>query len=102
MSSMRRILGVALGLAIVLTIATGEAGAQPYYPGYGPYGWYRWGGWGPGPGSTVEGDAARGWGYYNLGTGIYNHETALATAINAQTAYLCNQYAYLSQIEAND
>jgi hypothetical protein len=39
MSSMLRILGVALGLAIVLTIATGEAGAQPYYPGYGPYGW---------------------------------------------------------------
>lgn len=101
MASMRRILGVALGLAIVLTIATGEAGAQPDYPGYGPYGWYGWGGWGPGPGSTVEGDTARGWGYYNLGTGIYNHETALATAINAQTAYLCNQYAYLSQIEAN-
>src|SRR5512135_1121511 len=47
MSSMLRILGMALGLAIVLTIATAEAGAQPYYPGYGPYGWSGWGGWGP-------------------------------------------------------
>ena len=102
MSSMLRIFGVALGLAIVLTIATGKAGAQPYYPGYGPYGWSGGGDWGPGPGSTVEGDAVRGGASYNLGMGISNHETALVNAINAQTAYLCNKYAYPSQIEAID
>ena len=44
----------------------------------------------------------RGWGSYNLGMGISNHETALVNAINAQMAYLCNKYAYLSQIEAID
>lgn len=92
---MLRIFRVALGLAVVLVTSTGEAQAQGWFGWYGPYGL------GPGPGSTVEGDIARGWGYYNLGTGIYNHETAIAAAINAQTAYQCNQYLYLSQLEAN-
>ena len=104
---------LALVLAAWLALTAKEVQAQPWCWGgwYGPYWGERYGppsegryglsGIGPGPGSTVQGDILRGAGYYNLGTGIYNHETAIATAIDSQTAYRINQYMYLSQLDAN-
>src|SRR3954447_646886 len=85
-----------LGIAIVLAPAAGESRAQ-YYEGYGPYGW---GGWGGG-GGTVQGDFARGLGFYNMGAGIYNKETAEANSINADTIMRWNEFMFLSQQEAN-
>jgi len=94
---MRRILTVALGLMAALA-AAGEARAQfgyGYYPyGYGGYGWGGWGG-------TVQGNVARGLGYYAMGAGVYNEDTAVANAINLDTLIRWNQYLYLSQLEAN-
>jgi hypothetical protein len=64
-----------------------------YYPyGYGGYGWGGWGG-------TAQGDIARGLGYFNMGAGIYNRQTAIARAINTDTAIRWNQYVYLAQQE---
>ena len=64
-----------------------------YYPyGYGGYGWGGWGG-------TVQGDIARGLGYFNMGAGIYNRETAQARSINTDTAMRWNEYVYRSQQE---
>jgi hypothetical protein len=77
---------------VVLALATGEAQAQ--------YGLYGWGGWGGG-GSTVQGDVARGLGFYNMGAGIYNEDTAVANSINADTIMRWNEYMFLSQQEAN-
>ncbi len=84
-----------LGMGILLALGASEGKAQ-YYGGYGGYGWGGWGG-----GSTVQGDIARGLGYYNMGAGIYNEDTAVANSINAQTIMSWNQYMYLSQQEAN-
>jgi hypothetical protein len=90
---------VVLLFAIFLAAAalTGEARAQwgaGQYP-YG-YGGYGWGGWG----STVQGSIAQGLGYFDMGAGMYNRETAIATAINYDTLIRWNQYVYLSQKEA--
>lgn len=86
---------LALGTAVVLATLMGEARAQ-YYPGYGGYGWGGWGG-----GSTAQGDIARGLGYYNIGAGIYNQQTAVANSINTDTIMRWNQYLWLGQQEAN-
>ena len=43
---------------------------------------------------------ARGLGYFDMGAGIYNRETAIARSINTDTAIRWNQYVYLSQKEA--
>ncbi len=93
---MRQVYRFALGAAITLAVQSTEARAQ-YYPGYGGYGW---GGWGGG-GATVQGDVARGLGYYNMGAGVYNLKTAQANSINADTVMRWNQYLWLSQQEAN-
>jgi len=85
-----------LALAAFLATAIGEARAQ-YYPGYGAYGW---GGWGGG-GNTVQGNIARGLGYYEVGAGIYNEDTAIANSVNEDTITRWNQYLYESQQEAN-
>jgi len=82
-------------MSALLATAVGEARAQ-YYPGYGSYGWGGWGGTG-----TVGGDMARGLGFYNMGAGIYNEQTAEANSINVDTVTRWNQYLYLSQQEAN-
>src|SRR5262245_22848423 len=82
-----------LALTLALT-ATSEARAQ-YYPGYGGWGW---GGWG---GGTVQGSIAQGLGYYNLGAGLYNLNTAEANSINADTIMRWNEYMFLAQQEAN-
>jgi hypothetical protein len=83
--------GLALAVAVILASAVGEARAQ--YWGWG------WGGWGGG--STVQGDIARGLGFYSMGAGIYNQQTAIANSINADTVMRWNQYLWLSQQEAN-
>ncbi|AGA27487.1 hypothetical protein [Singulisphaera acidiphila] len=85
---------LAFALAVVATASAGQAHAQ-YYGGYGGYGW---GGWG---GETPQGSIARGLGYYNVGAGIYNQDTAIANSINADTIMRWNQYIWLGQQEAN-
>jgi hypothetical protein len=79
----------------LLALAPREAWPQYAYPaGYGGYGW---GGWG----STPQGNIARGLGYFSMGRGAYNEDTAVARSINADTVMRWNQYGYLSQQEAN-
>ena len=74
-------------------------------PGPGPVGlWlsplrirWLWLGW---LGGTAQGDIARGLGYFSMGAGIYNVDTAIARSINVDTMIRWNQYVYLSQQEA--
>ena len=74
----------------------GDARAQYAYPsGYGNYGW---GGWG----STPQSSLARGLGYFNLGRGAYNEQTAVARSINTDTVMRWNQYAYQSHLTATN
>lgn len=87
--------GVRLTLAVA-AILFGLAGESRAQRGYGGYGWGGWGG-----ASTVQGDMARGLGYYSMGAGIYNEKTAIANSINTDTVMRWNQYIYLSQQEAN-
>ncbi len=83
-------------MAIVITsIFPGAARAQYGYPG--GYGGYGWGGWG----STIQGSTAAGLGYFNMGRGAYNENTAVARSINNDTYLRWNQYMYLSQQHAN-
>jgi len=90
-------MGLVLGVIVSLSSLAGTARAQwgnGYYPfGYGGYGWGGWGG-------TAQGDIARGLGYFNMGAGIYNQETAVARSINTDTAMRWNTYIYQSQQEA--
>jgi hypothetical protein len=73
-----------------------DAQAQYGYPsGYGGYGW---GGWG----STAQSSLARGLGYFNMGRGAYNEQTAVARSINAGTVMRWNQYAYQSHLTASN
>lgn len=87
---------LALGLVVGLTIMAGDAQAQyGYYPG--GYGGYGWGGWG----GTVQGSIAQGLGYYAMGAGVYNLDTAQAMSINTDTVMRWNNWMYQSQLEAN-
>jgi hypothetical protein len=53
------------------------------------YGGWGWGGWG----ATTVGSAARqSAGYYAMGAGVYNLDTAQARSINADTAMRYNDY----------
>ena len=73
-----------------------DARAQYGYPsGYGGYGW---GGWG----STPQSSLARGLGYFNMGRGAYNEQTAVARSINTDTVMRWNQYAYQSHVTASN
>ena len=94
---MHRRIGLVFGIMLLLSSLSGQAQAQwgyGYYPyGYGGYGWGGWGG-------TAQGDIARGLGYFNMGAGIYNRQTAIARSINTDTEIRWNQYVYLSQQEA--
>ena len=47
-----------------------------------------------GPGSTAQGDYLRGVGVASFGMGVYNHQTAIANSINADTAIKVNEYIY--------
>src|SRR3954451_21064873 len=90
-----------LALVAALAVTAGEARAQFGYGAYpGGYGGFGWGGWGGG-GGTVQGSIARGLGYYAMGAGVYNEDTAVANSINAQTVEQWNQYWWQSQQEAN-
>jgi hypothetical protein len=86
---------IAFGLMVIAAASwPGAARAQYGYPsGYGGYGW---GGWG----STPQGSIARGLGYFNMGRGAYNENTAVARSINTDTVMRWNQYTYLSQQHA--
>jgi hypothetical protein len=94
---MRQELGLIFGMFLSLAGLSGQVHAQwdyGYYPyGYGGFGWGGWAG-------TAQGDIARGLGYFALGAGSYNEQTAIARAINTDTAIRWNQYVYLSQKEA--
>ncbi len=93
---------LAFGIVLSLAALSGQAQAQWGYGGY-PYGWggYGWGGYGWGGwGGTAQGDIARGLGYFNMGAGIYNRETAIARSINTDTAIRWNEYVCLSQQQA--
>ena len=63
-----------------------EARAQWNY-NYGGWGWGGWGG-----GTTPASAALQGAGYYAMGAGMYNLNTAQAANINAQTAMQWNDY----------
>jgi hypothetical protein len=54
-----------------------------------------------GPGSTVQGDYLRGVGAAAFGMGIYNHQTAIAESINADTMMRVNEYIYESLMHEN-
>ncbi len=54
-----------------------------------------------GPGSTVQGDYLRGMGAAAFGMGIYNHQTAIAESINADTMMRVNEYIYQSLMHEN-
>ena len=83
-----------LGLVGLLASLSPDARAQYGYPtGYGGYGW---GGWG----STPQSALARGLGYFNMGRGAYNEQTAVARSINTDTVMRWNQYAYQSHLTA--
>jgi len=91
----------ALAMVAFLAIAPDRSQAQFTYGFYpGGYGTYGWGGWNAG-GNSVPGNLARGLGYYNMGAGVYNEDTALANAINANAVLQWNQYLYQSQLESN-
>ncbi len=79
----RRIFAL-LGLGLVLSTAGHEARAQ-----YWNYGGWGWGGWGA---ATPASAALQGAGYYAMGAGMYNLDTAQARNINAQTAMQWNDY----------
>ncbi len=97
---MHRRLRWAFGVVALSALLAGEAQAQygRYYPrGYGGYGWGGWGG-----GGTVQGSIAQGMGYYAMGLGSYNRQTAIANSINANTIMQWNEFMFLSQQEANE
>ena len=47
------------------------------------------------------GSNAAGLGYFNMGRGAFNEQTAVARSINNDTYIRWNQYMYLSQQHAN-
>ncbi len=80
---MLRRMRTALGLLLILALTGSPAHAQWGYGGWG------WGGWG---GQTPQSAALRGAGYYAMGAGVYNLDTAMANSINADTAMKWNDY----------
>ncbi len=82
---MIRRMSMLLGLCLILSMSGREARAQW---GYG-YGGWGWGGWGA---ATPQSAALQGAGYYAMGAGMYNLNTAQARSINAQTAMQWNDY----------
>jgi len=97
--SMHRSIRLSLGTLALLAVTAGGAQAQ-YYPGYGGYGWGGWGRVGA-VGATVQGNEARGLGYYDMGLGVLREDTAEAAAINEGTVKDWNEFMFLSQQEAN-
>ena len=94
---MLRGMRLTLGLAAVLTLATGGAHAQYFYPYGQGYGGYGFGGWG----QTVQGSTAAGMGAFAQGAGQYNYQTSQANSINADTVMRWNSYVWSSQNALN-
>jgi hypothetical protein len=90
--SRARILVVVTGM--IVAAPSGAAHAQVYYgyPQSPPYYEETWL-W---PGSTIEGDYARGMGAFLTGAGAYNYMTALADAIEAETLRRQIEYVEMS------
>ncbi len=86
---MFRLLRIALGLVVVLSMSAGTARAQGW-------GWEGWGGWT----TTPEGALAQGMGHYYTGAGIFNEKTAIADSINADTLMRWNDYIFQANQEA--
>ena len=86
--------------ALAVAIAGMQGGASQaqwgYPAGFGGFGWGGWGG-----GETVQGSIAHGLGAFAAGAGVYNQQTAVANAINADTVMRWNQFMFEAQIEAN-
>ena len=82
---MARLTRMILGLSIILSMSGRDARAQWGFDGWG------WGGWGWGVG-TAESAELQGAGYYLMGAGMYNLNTAQANNIDAQTAMKWNDY----------
>ena len=90
---MHRCIRMTVGLVLIGSMIAGEAHAQWGYGGWG------WGGWGGG-GTTPASAALQGAGYYAMGAGVYNLDTAQARNINAQTASQWNDYVAQVTIES--
>ena len=89
--------GVAALAVAMAAVQGGASQAQWGYPaGFGGFGWGGWGG-----GETVQGSIAHGLGAFAAGAGVYNQQTAVANAINADTVMRWNQFMFESQLEAN-
>ena len=86
-----------LNVALVLVVCSTTARAQYGYGYPRGYGGWGWGGWG-GP---AQGSIARGMGFFNMGRGMYNLDTAQARSINVNTGMRWNQYIFQSQMAAN-
>jgi len=84
---------------ILFTSAFALIGMMFARPAHAQYGW-GWGGWGGWGASSTVGDIARGAGYFNIGAGIYNEQTAVANSINADTLMRLNNYWYNSYLES--
>jgi hypothetical protein len=80
---MTRRMGMLLSLSVILSMSGRDARAQWGYGGWG------WGGWGV---ASPESAALQGAGYYAMGAGMYNLNTAQANNIEAQTAMMWNDY----------
>ncbi len=86
----------ALNLALILAIwpCTAQCAVRSWLPprlwrlGLGRLGW------------DPQGSIARGMGFFNMGRGMYNLDTAQARAINVNTGMRWNQYAFRSQMAA--
>jgi hypothetical protein len=86
---MLRCIRFTLGLVLILCVSAGTVRAQGW-------GWGGWGGWG----QTPQGAYAQGMGYYAMGAGQYNRDTAIANSINVDTMMRWNQYLYEAHLEA--
>jgi hypothetical protein len=79
---------------VAISIAFGPASVLAQYGYPSGYGGSGWGGWG----STAQGSIARGLGYFNMGRGAYNYDTAAARSINTNTLMQWNEYLYRSHV----
>ena len=82
---------------VVVAAVQGPRAAQAQYGYPGGYGGWGWNGWG----STVQGNIANGLGYFRVGQGVYNLDTAKAESINTATAIRWNQAVWQSQQALN-
>jgi hypothetical protein len=81
--TMCRFTRIALGLIVTLSLTARDARAQWGFDGWG------WWGWGA---ATPESAELHGAGFFAMGAGIYNLQTAQANAIDADTAMRFNDY----------